>query len=57
MKQEKLYCGIDVSNETIDVCIQLPNQEFQFETLPNSKIGFAKLIKLSGKHYHFVMPA
>jgi transposase len=57
MKQEKLYCGIDVSNETIDVCIQLPNEEFRSETLPNSKVGFTKLIKLSGKQYHFVMEA
>jgi transposase len=57
MKEEKLYCGIDVSNETIDVCIQLSNEQFHSETLPNSKAGFSKLMKLSGKHYHFVMEA
>jgi transposase len=56
MKQEKLYCGIDISNETIDVCIQQPDGSFVAETLSNSGLGFRKLMRLTkGYAYHYVM--
>ena len=56
MKQEKLYCGIDISNETIDVCIQQHDGSFVAETLSNSGLGFRKLMRLTKGHaYHYVM--
>jgi transposase len=50
-----LYCGIDISGDTIDVCIQQSNQNFIWEKLPNTKEGFQSLLSLCGKGYHFVM--
>ncbi len=56
MEREKLYCGIDISNETIDVCIEQPDGSFVSETLKNSGRGFRKLLRLTkGNAYHYVM--
>jgi transposase len=55
MKEEKLFCGIDISNETIDVCLQKTDGGFQRETLQNNKTGFAQLLRLSAAGHHFVM--
>lgn len=56
METKKLYCGIDVSAETIEVCIEKPDESFNSETLVNSTIGFRKLLQLTKRgDYHFVM--
>lgn len=55
MEQQKLFCGIDISSETIDVCIQLEDGRFDSETLPNNKAGFDQLLKRCTGNYHFVM--
>ena len=55
MKELKLYCGIDISNETIDICYQTDNENFVSDKLSNTAEGFKKLLKLLGKSYHFVM--
>jgi transposase len=55
MKKEKRYCGIDISNKTIDVCIQQADGTFRIEKFANSAIGFAKLLKITVGDYHFVM--
>lgn len=56
VNESKLYCGIDISSEKIDVCIQTLENGFIEETLPNSPQGFKKLLQLT-KHFasHFVM--
>lgn len=52
----KLYCGIDISSEKIDVCIQTLENSFIEETLPNSLQGFKKLLQLTKPYAsHFVM--
>jgi transposase len=51
----KLYCGIDISNETIDICYQNEDQIFINDKLKNDTDGFKQLWKLLGKRYHFVM--
>lgn len=54
--ESKLYCGIDISSEKIDVCIQTMDKEFIEETLPNSLQGFKRLLRLAEEtSYHFVM--
>ena len=56
MKQIKFYCGIDISNETIDVCIQKEENTFIEVSFPNTTIGFKKLVQLTQeKSYHYVM--
>jgi transposase len=52
-----LYCGIDVSGDTIDVCMQQSSGEFIWEKLSNNKEGFKKLFSLCGKSYKYVMEA
>lgn len=56
MESTKLFCGIDISSATIEVCLQMPNGSFYHENLPNSTLGFKKLLQLTrGFTYHFVM--
>ena len=51
-----MYCGIDISGDKIDVCIQLVDGNFLQESLPNSTIGFKKLMQMTKEFkYHFVM--
>lgn len=50
------YCGIDISGETMDVCFANAEGDFVEETLPNSALGFKKLLDISQpSNYHFVM--
>ena len=56
MEPQKLYCGIDISSESIDVCIQQKDHKFIEETLPNTILGFKKLLHLTNtSKYHYVM--
>jgi transposase len=57
MSSIKKYCGIDVSGETIDVCIQKPGSDYVQLSLPNSPKGFKALLQQSGKDYYFVLEA
>lgn len=55
MTIEKNYCGIDISGETIEVCIQQSDNTFSSQSLPNSIKGFLQLLKLTTPQTHFVM--
>lgn len=55
MKKKKLYCGIDVSSETLDICYQTPDGEKVHQKVNNNRSGFLKIVKLCGKGYHYVM--
>lgn len=50
-----MYCGIDISCDTIDVCLQMPDGNFLQETFPNERTGFNRLLKMCGRESHFVM--
>ncbi|MDQ2753161.1 MAG: IS110 family transposase [Bacteroidota bacterium] len=52
-----LYCGIDVSCDTLDICYQVPDSGLHHAKLPNTEKGFVQLIKLTGHDYRFVMEA
>ena len=51
----KLYCGVDVSGDTLDVCYQTAGGIFEWYKCANSNQGFMQIWKLMGKGYHFVM--
>lgn len=51
----KLYCGIDISASSIDVCFQVEGDKFVWHKLKNNVEGFKKLVKLSDGSTHFVM--
>jgi transposase len=50
-----LYCGIDISAATLDICYQTEANEFVWRKLSNNSFGFKALQKLCGNQYHFVM--
>lgn len=50
-----LYCGIDMSAETFDICIQSTGNIFVWHQLPNNTTGFKQLLQLCASPYHFVM--
>lgn len=53
----KLYCGIDVSCDTLDVCYQTADGILQHCRITNDEKGFRQLFKQTGIAYHFVMEA
>lgn len=55
MEEKKLYCGVDISGATIDVCIQKEEGKFESHKFENDEKGFKHLYTLTGKAYHFVM--
>jgi transposase len=55
MKKITLYCGVDISSMTIDVCIQKADGTFEAFVFSNDEKGFKKLYGITGKSYHFVM--
>lgn len=55
MNSEILYCGIDISAETFDICMQNADKTFSHHQLKNNTTGFKHLLKLCGSNYHFVM--
>ena len=50
-----LYCGIDMSAETFDICLQSADNHFAWHQLPNNATGFKQLLQLCPLNYHFVM--
>ncbi len=57
MKELTLYCGIDISADTLDICMLKPEGDFVWHQLSNSTQGFKELLKLCPANYHFVMEA
>lgn len=55
MNENTLYCGIDVSSETIDICFQNEDKNLTSLKLRNDKTGFHELWQFTGKKYYFVM--
>ena len=55
MSTSNLYCGIDISADTFDICMQMPGGEYAWHQLPNDTSGFRQLLKLCAGNYHFVM--
>ncbi len=55
MDNKKMYCGIDVSSETLDVCFQNEAGEKQHLQVSNNSKGFNEILKICGKDLHFVM--
>lgn len=55
MTTQKLYCGIDISAQTFDICLQTEDGKFNHHQLKNDANGFKELLKMAEKNYHFVM--
>ena len=55
MTGEKKYCGIDISNLTLDICYANEEGIHQYHQLSNDTMGFKKLLELTNKGCHFVM--
>lgn len=55
MSTTTLYCGIDMSAETFDICVQSASNTFAWHQLPNNPTGFKQLLQLCLSNYHFVM--
>ena len=51
----KLYCGIDVSGDTLDICYQTAMGVLEWCKCTNALSGFIEIWKLTGKGYHFIM--
>lgn len=50
-----MYCGIDISCDSIEICLQMPGSAFRQESLANERKGFNQLLKICGGDCHFVM--
>lgn len=50
-----LYCGIDMSAASFDICIQNADGTFSYHQFENTTEGFGQLLKLCGANYRFVM--
>ena len=57
MKNEKLCCGIDVSQNTLDVAYQNNLGEIFHIKVANNNKGFQTIWEHTGVNYHFVMEA
>lgn len=55
MNQPILYCGIDMSADSFDICYLQPGGELASDKLPNTSSGFKQLLKLCPPNYRFVM--
>ena len=55
MSTTTLYCGIDISAETFDICVQSEDGNFIWHQLANNSNGFKQLLQLCSPNYHFVM--
>ena len=51
----KLYCGIDMSGDTLDICYQTAMGVLEWSKCTNALSGFTEIWKLTGKGYHFIM--
>ncbi len=52
-----LYCGIDVSCDTLDACYQTAGGMLQHLKVSNDVKGYRQLLKQTNTAYHFVMEA
>ncbi len=50
-----LYCGIDISADGFDICMQQPEGDSVWHQLSNDTNGFKQLVQLCPGSYHFVM--
>src|SRR5690606_7292591 len=57
MAEKINYCGIDVSNETLDLYFKNREGVHQHLQVSNSITGFRKILKEEGTKTHFVMEA
>jgi transposase len=57
MNEQINYCGIDVSNETLDLYFINKEGIHQHLQIPNTVTGFRKMLKEAGTNTHFVMEA
>ena len=57
MTDQILYCGIDISADSFDICYLQPGGEMVFGKLPNTIVGFKELLKLCPGDYRFIMEA
>jgi transposase len=57
MNNEKLCCGIDVSQNTLDVAYQNNLGEIFHIKVGNNNKGFDTILEHTGTSYHFVMEA
>ncbi|WP_322970378.1 IS110 family transposase [Faecalibacter sp. LW9] len=57
MNEKINYCGIDVSNETLDLYFKNKEGIEQHLQVSNTLTGFRKLLKEAGNNTHFVMEA
>ncbi len=57
MNNEKLCCGIDVSQNTLDVAYQNNLGEIFYIKVGNNTKGFETILEHTGTFYHFVMEA
>lgn len=57
MQTTTLYCGIDVSSDTLDACYQTADNVLQHCKVSNDVKGYHQLLKQTGNTYHFVMEA
>jgi len=55
MRNLTMYCGIDISADSFDICMLQPAGDFAWHQLPNNHKGFKQLLKLCPGQYHFVM--
>ena len=55
MTREILYCGIDMSAETFDICLQNTDGNFTHHQLSNDSTGFKQLLQVCKLNYHFIM--
>ena len=53
--EQKLYCGIDVSGDTLDVCYQSSTGSLEWCKCTNNAEGFKEIWQHTGKLYHFIM--
>jgi transposase len=52
-----LYCGIDVSCDTLDVCFEAADDVLKDGKVSNDVKDYQQLLKQTGNTYHFVMEA
>jgi transposase len=55
MKTERLFCGVDVSSETLDICYETMAGNKEHLQVSNNKKGFTLILKTCGIDTHFVM--
>ena len=55
MEAKTLYCGIDVSCSTLDICYQQDGHDFIHLQVSNDLIGYRRILKSTGSGCHFVM--